>query len=240
MTAIEVALLLIGVVFILGSFFIIEKLSPSELSRVSELSEDELRIVMDRELETAGAKISDMADQAVDLSMNQIQRKMEKDTNEKIMAISEYSDSVMEKLQKINNEVTFLYSMLGDKHTELNESMAQLNDLILACQSVQAQTEAAQLQYQEAQNHPTKDAGEKEPDKTSEEADLRKQPEDLKAQADTDPVEDPDTENSASAKEKILERYRAGEDLKDVARDLGLGYGEVKLIVELYKGEENQ
>ena len=240
MTAIEVALLLIGVVFILGSFFIIEKLSPSELSRVSGLSEDELRIVMDRELETAGAKISDMADQAVDLSMNQIQRKMEKDTNEKIMAISEYSDSVMEKLQKINNEVTFLYSMLGDKHTELNESMAQLNDLILACQSVQAQTEAAQLQYQEAQNHPTKDAGEKEPDKTSEEADLRKQPEDLKAQADTDPVEDPDTENSASAKEKILERYRSGEDLKDVARDLGLGYGEVKLIVELYKGEENQ
>ena len=240
MTAIEVALLLIGVVFILGSFFIIEKLSPSELSRVSELSEDELRIVMDRELETAGAKISDMADQAVDLSMNQIQRKMEKDTNEKIMAISEYSDSVMEKLQKINNEVTFLYSMLGDKHTELNESMAQLNDLILACQSVQAQTEAAQLQYQEAQNHPTKDAGEKEPDKTSEEADLRKQPEDLKAQAGTDPVEDPDTENSASAKEKILERYRSGEDLKDVARDLGLGYGEVKLIVELYKGEENQ
>ena len=207
---------------------------------MSELSEDELRIVMDRELETAGAKISDMADQAVDLSMNQIQRKMEKDTNEKIMAISEYSDSVMEKLQKINNEVTFLYSMLGDKHTELNESMTQLNDLILACQSVQAQTEAAQLQYQEAQNHPTKDAGEKEPDKTSEEADLRKQPEDLKAQAGTDPVEDPDTENSASAKEKILERYRAGEDLKDVARDLGLGYGEVKLIVELYKGEENQ
>ena len=206
---------------------------------MAELSEEELRMVMDRELETAGAKISDMADEAEDLSIRQIQRKMEKDTNEKIMAISEYSDSVMEKLQKINNEVTFLYSMLGDKHTELNESMAQLNDLILACQSVQAQTEAAQLQYQEAQNHPTKDAGEKEPDKTSEEADLRKQPEELKAQADTDPVEDPDTENSASAKEKILERYRSGEDLKDVARDLGLGYGEVKLIVELYKGEEN-
>lgn len=207
---------------------------------MSELSEDELRIVMDRELETAGAKISDMADQAVDLSMNQIQRKMEKDTNEKIMAISEYSDSVMEKLQKINNEVTFLYSMLGDKHTELNESMAQLNDLILACQTVQAQTEAAQLQYQELQNHPMQAAGENEPDKTSEEADRMKQPNDAEGQAEPDPVEDPNTENSASAKEKILERYRAGEDLKDVARDLGLGYGEVKLIVELYKGEENQ
>lgn len=240
MTAIEVALLLIGVVFILGSFFIIEKLSPSELSRVSELSEDELRIVMDRELETAGAKISDMADQAVDLSMNQIQRKMEKDTNEKIMAISEYSDLVMEKLQKINNEVTFLYSMLGDKHAELNASMAQLNDLILECQSVQAQTEAAQLQYQESQNHPMKDAGEKEPDKASEEAGRMKQPEAAEGRTEPDPAEEPDTESSASAKETILERYRAGEDLRDVARDLGLGYGEVKLIVELYKGEENQ
>ena len=79
MTAIEIALLLIGVVFIIGSFFIIEKLSPEELSRVSELSEDELRIVMDRELATAGAKISDVVDQTVDLSINQIQRRMEKD-----------------------------------------------------------------------------------------------------------------------------------------------------------------
>ena len=133
-------------------------------------------MVMDRELETAGAKISDMADQAVDLSMNQIQRKMEKDTNEKIMAISEYSDSVMEKLQKINNEVTFLYSMLGDKHTELNESMAQLNDLILECQAAQAQTEAAKQLYRELQNCPVQDDAANEADKVSDEADEEKQP----------------------------------------------------------------
>ena len=103
MTAIEVALLLIGVVFILGSFFIVEKLSPEDLSRVAELSEEERRMVMNRELGTASAKISDMADDAVDLSLDQIQRRLEKDTNEKIIAISEYSDSAMEKLQKINN-----------------------------------------------------------------------------------------------------------------------------------------
>ncbi len=240
MTAIEVALLLIGVVFILGSFFIIEKLSPTELSRVAELSEDELRMVMDRELETAGAKISDMADQAVDLSMNQIQRKMEKDTNEKIMAISEYSDSVMEKLQKINNEVTFLYSMLGDKHTELNESMAQLNDLILECQAAQAQTEAAKQLYRELQNCPVQDDAANEADKVFDEADEEKQPEELEKQPGLETVEDTDDVVRANIREKILERYRAGEDLKDVARDLGLGFGEVKLIVELYKGEENQ
>ena len=239
MTAIEVALLLIGVVFILGSFFIIEKLSPTELSRVAELSEEELRIVMDRELETAGAKISDMADQAVDLSMNQIQRRLEKDTNEKIMAISEYSDSVMEKLQKINSEVTFLYSMLGDKHTELNESMAQLKDLILECQEMQNQTAAALQQYREQQRSSLQDMEAAETEYGSEETERSRQPENSVILQDSDFGEADDEEKSTNVREAILERYRLGEELKDIARDLGLGYGEVKLIVELYKGEEN-
>ena len=239
MTAIEVALLLIGVVFIIGSFFMIEKLSPTELSRVAELSEDELRIVMDRELETAGAKISDMADQTVDLSINQIQRKMEKDTNEKIMAISEYSDSVMEKLQKINNEVTFLYSMLGDKHTELNESMAQLNDLILECQAAQTQTTAALQQYRELQRSSAQDMESAETENGSEETERSRQPENSVSPSESELVGADGEENSTNVREAILERYRLGEELKDIARDLGLGYGEVKLIVELYKGEEN-
>lgn len=239
MTAIEVALLLIGVIFILGSFFIVEKLSPTDLSRVAELSEEELRIVMDRELETAGAKISDMADQAVDLSMNQIQRKMEKDTNEKIMAISEYSDSVMEKLQKVNNEVTFLYSMLGDKHAELNECMIQLNDLLLECQAAQAQTEAAFHQQQEIQKRQIQETESSEPDKTVKETDQPRQTEAAEIVSQTDMAEVSDEDNSVSAREEILERYHSGEELKDIARDLGLGYGEVKLIVELYKGDEN-
>lgn len=239
MTAIEVALLLIGVVFILGSFFVMEKLSPQELSRVAELSEDELRMVMDRELAAAGAKISDMADEAVDLSMNQIQRTMEKDTNEKIMAISEYSDSVMEKLQKFNNEVTFLYSMLGDKHAELNESMAQLNDLILSCQSAQAQVVALQQQYQEQHIRPVCQTEPPEPDNDPDDVEYARQPERVPDQPEADQMEPESEERSITVKEQILGRYRAGEKLKDIARDLGLGFGEVKLIVELYKGEDD-
>lgn len=239
MTAIEVALLLIGVVFILGSFFVMEKLSPAELSRVAELSEDELRMVMDRELESAGAKISDMADQAVDLSMDQIQRRLERDTNEKIMAISEYSDSVMEKLQKFNNEVTFLYSMLGDKHAELNESMSQLNELVLSCQAAKAQTAALQQQYQELQTRPMQPAEPTETEKSMDTSEYHRQPEGTDDQPEMEPVEAAEEERSVDVREQILERYRAGEELKDIARDLGLGFGEVKLIVELYKGEEN-
>ena len=44
MTMIEIILLLVGCVFMIGSFFISEKLSSSELNKIAELSEDELKI----------------------------------------------------------------------------------------------------------------------------------------------------------------------------------------------------
>lgn len=262
MTAVEVVLILIGVVFLLGSFFVTEKLTPTEISRVAELSEDELRIVMDRELGVASAKISDMVDNTVDLSMDKIQRSMEKESNEKIMAISEYSDSVMEKLKKINNEVTFLYSMLGDKHNELNEGMAQLNGLLLECRAAQeealqkqAEAKLAQRQYQTMQSGRAA-AAEVQPavqvqpvaEQPMEQEELEEALEEaiqMEATAAATmrqaaaEMEAPVTESKDRSREEILARYRSGEDLKDIARDLGLGFGEVKLIVELYKGEVN-
>ena len=42
MTGIVFFLLLTGVVFMVGSFFITERLSPSELNKITELSKDEL------------------------------------------------------------------------------------------------------------------------------------------------------------------------------------------------------
>lgn len=261
MTAVEVVLILIGVVFLLGSFFVTEKLTPTEISRVAELSEDELRIVMDREMGVASAKISDMVDNTVDLSMDKIQRSMEKESNEKIMAISEYSDSVMEKLKKINNEVTFLYSMLGDKHNELNEGMAQLNDLLLECRAAQeealqkqAEAKLAQRQYQTMQNSRTAVAEavqstvqaqpaaepsmeQEELEEAFEEAIQMETTAAASMKQAVDEMEAPVTASKDRSREEILARYHSGEDLKDIARDLGLGFGEVKLIVELYKGE---
>ena len=79
MTAIEVGLLLIGVVFLIGSFFVTEKLSQSEIGEIAKLSETELQTVIERELEIASAKVSDMVDDSVDLSLNKIQRSLDKE-----------------------------------------------------------------------------------------------------------------------------------------------------------------
>ncbi len=311
MAAVEIVLILVGVVFLLGSFFVTEKLSPSEISRVSELSEDELRIVMDRELGVASAKISDMTDQAVDLSMDKVYRSLEKDTNEKIMAISEYSDTVMDQLKKMNNEVTFLYSMLGDKHRELNESIATLDGLIREYQELlkrpaqppQAPVRdapvrnAAPVLRQRARVLPRPSNSRVVPESDGgRAASGDDQAMDSKAQglreavpvshggqaADAVPAQAGQAEQigrvgidapagdvdfageitgsdaylpsaggpddaygddggtGGYVREEILERYRSGEDLRSIARNLHLGYGEVKLTVELYKGVGGQ
>ena len=57
MTGIVFFLLLTGVVFMVGSFFITERLSPSELNKIAELSKDELGRIIDGALADAKSKV---------------------------------------------------------------------------------------------------------------------------------------------------------------------------------------
>ena len=60
MTMIEIILLLVGCVFMIGSFFISEKLSSSELNKIAELSEDELKKIIEREVNNAGTQMDEV------------------------------------------------------------------------------------------------------------------------------------------------------------------------------------
>ena len=231
MTAIEVGLLLIGVVFLIGSFFVTEKLSQSEIGEIAKLSETELQTVIERELEIASAKVSDMVDDSVDLSLNKIQRSLDKETNDKMMAIQEYSDTVLKDLEKTNKEVTFLYSMLGDKHNELQDSIAKMNELTQECDELREQILSLEVEAkhlaEEPVRKPEQEIGNMDALPVMDEADA----EELSTE------ELSDAEQQERRKEEILMRYRGGEDLVDIAKDLNMGFGEVKLIVELYNGE---
>ena len=231
MTAIEVGLLLIGVVFLIGSFFVTEKLSQSEIGEIAKLSETELQTVIERELEIASAKVSDMVDDSVDLSLNKIQRSLDKETNDKMMAIQEYSDTVLKDLEKTNKEVTFLYSMLGDKHNELQDSIAKMNELTQECDELREQIVILEVEAKHVAEEPVR-----KPEQELAKTDAVYEPD----ESDTEELlqEDlTDSEQQERRKKEILMRYRGGEDLVDIAKDLDMGFGEVKLIVELYNGE---
>ena len=136
MTTVEVSLIIIGVIFILVSFFLQEKLSKRDIDQITSLSDAELKIIVEKQLRNADAKVEDIVDEKFDKIMSASERVMERTSNEKIMAISEYSDTVLESMNKTHNEIMFLYSMLNDKHKELTNLAGELSSLPNSLKSV--------------------------------------------------------------------------------------------------------
>lgn len=129
MAGIEIVLILAGIVMMIGSFFITEKLSPSEIDHVAKLNENEMKLLLEKNLNRAKERLSEETDQAVDESFLQLERKIDKETNEKIMAINEYADTVMDDIHKTHDEIMFLYAMLNDRQQEIKNQTEQLKNL---------------------------------------------------------------------------------------------------------------
>lgn len=226
MTGMEIVLFLTGCVFMVGSFFVAEKLSPSELSKIGELSEDELKRIIDREITNAGPKIEDAIETRIEASAENVDRALEKETNEKIMAISEYSDTVLENINKAHNEIMFLYSMLNDKHTELTGMVSDLQRLAADVRNLKENIKTAEepvapeiLPQESFKEVVLEELSEKETDVSTEE------------------VAADNLKKGDSVKKEILKMYKEGIGEIEIAKRLQMGVGEVRLIIGLYRGE---
>ena len=238
MTGVAWILLLIGVVFMIGSFFVTEKLSPSELNQIAELSEEELKRIIDRGLKNAETRIEDAIDEQVDQSSEKVDHSLEKVTNDKIMAISEYSDTVIESMNKTHNEIMFLYSMLNDKHTELTGMAADLQRLAADVRSLEekAPLTAPQAAPERAAAVSAASAVTLVPvekaDTTGRET----------AAAPAEQKEEmPETEETKQEglHAEILKLKKLGMTEVQIAKKLGIGIGEVRLVNGLYRGESD-
>ena len=232
MTGVEIFLLLAGLVFMIGSFFVTEKLSPSELKKIARISEGELKNIINRGLEGADARIEEAVEGQIAASIDKTERALEKETNEKIMAINEYSDTVIENMNKTHSEIMFLYNMLNDKHTELVGLASDLHRLTADVRNVQERVAAAAAAVSAAPQEKSV------PEKASpvEAAEQQTEPAAQTEASETGESEDTEKENH---NKEILILHKKGMSDVEIARQLGLGLGEVKLVIGLYKGDAN-
>lgn len=238
MTEVAWILLLIGVVFMIGSFFVTEKLSPSELNQIAELSEEELKRIIDRGLKNAESRIEDAIDEQVDQSSEKVDRSLEKVTNDKIMAISEYSDTVIESMNKTHNEIMFLYSMLNDKHTELTGMAADLQRLAADVRSLEEKASAIATQAAPERAAAVSTTSAAAP-ATVETADATER--ETAVTPAEQKEETPETEETKQEglHAEILKLRKLGMTEVQIARKLGIGIGEVRLVNGLYRGESD-
>ncbi len=90
------------------------------------LMEREIRELVRREVEDQKETIETMVDDTVDVSLDRTERAMERISNEKLSAIGEYSDTVINDIHKNHDEVMFMYDMLNDKHKNLTSVVSEV------------------------------------------------------------------------------------------------------------------
>ena len=65
MTIIEIILLVVGMILILASFWVTEKLSPDELKHISELSKEEMGVMLEHELEKSKERVVEIVENKI-------------------------------------------------------------------------------------------------------------------------------------------------------------------------------
>ncbi|MCR4989359.1 MAG: hypothetical protein K6A38_00645 [Lachnospiraceae bacterium] len=116
-------LLGLGIIVFVLSFIIPVK---SEDEKATEFSQEMIKDLVGREVESAKGQITDIVDETVNYAMEKTERSMDRITNEKMMAVNEYSETVLEEINKNHQEVVFLYDMLNDKHENLKNTVTEV------------------------------------------------------------------------------------------------------------------
>lgn len=239
------------------------------------ISEDEVRKLIDKELEDVKEHISDIVDEAITYAIEKTERSMERLANEKIMAINEYSDTVLEEINKNHKEVLFLYDMLNDKHDSIKDIVSEANKTV---EEVKQTLKDAEITAREAEET-AKEVGETvksrvntvfdddfvpimpprveiihDPDAEYDYVAKEEPTFDMDELRQFIPVNDEifgngiqgnepeymsqaeENENTRNSNDRIRELHKAGKSNMAIAKELGLGIGEVKLVIDLFEG----
>lgn len=314
MEIIEIVLLILGIIVFIVSYFIPDK--KDEMTS-GGLSEEEIRKLVRDEYEQSKEKADNLTDETISYTMEKAERQLERITNEKMMAMGEYSDTILNQISKNHQEVVFLSDMLNNNKNDLTVFLGQaIQDAkeanSLAQEAVENSKKAsddAKVAYEKSvtamdnsvvaednmlnarriiqgeekkvpkspnlddiipefdtyeppailgdksvETKKADDAEAKEVDKSkdSDKADVKETVKESKktktkessktkigkkAQAENMPSFKFDMGNASPGNnnEKILKLHNQGKSNVAIAKELGLGVGEVKLVIDLFK-----
>ncbi len=252
MTTLEIILLILGVLIFVGSFIVPE--TKSEMDETDKgMTQEQIREMLKEEVKGVRDQVEDTVEETVSYSMEKTERALERITNEKLSAISEYTETVLNDIHKSHEEVLFLFDMLNDKHeniketaTEVNKAVKEANVVVQEADIVKKEvSEAAQaldeafkpmeisaleILQQSAPVPETERAEKRKPKKSETKKETKPEVSNISLQFDSAQG------TSDNNNEKILQMHQKGKSNVAIAKELGLGVGEVKLVIDLFKG----
>ena len=231
MTMLEIVLLLIGIICIAVSFMFSVKLDGPEKTqstgtKLSDNQKEDIR----RQITSVFNEQTVRITQTVE---DRTRDELERLSNQKIKELAEYSDTVLGEINKSHNEVMFLYDMLNEKSKEVHNNIRDM----------QKAADKQKASIDRESPHAPKDNT--DPDKNHmEEAALLYNAE-ISAAVDANKAVPVSTDENVQAdgvetgdnkRDNVLKLYKQGKSVIEIAKTLGIGVGEVRLVIDLFKG----
>ena len=227
MGILEIVLLIAGVIIFTGSFFL--PLGGEKNTGIDQkAAKEEIHGLVEEEMNNVRSKMQDKMEETSEDAIEKAERALERLTNEKIMAVNEYSDTVLQEIHKNHEEAMFLYDMLNSKHANIKDTVSKMDKAVKAAENKTLENKTAE----------NKAAAEKTAGTVAEE----KTADASQTESLIHPENSPEigfmgetVQEGQNNNEKILEMHRQGKSTVAIAKELGLGVGEVKLVIDLYK-----
>ena len=227
MGILEIVLLIAGIIIFTGSFFL--PLGGEKNTGIDQkAAKEEIHSLVEEEMNTVRSKMQDKMEETSGDAIEKAERSLERLTNEKIMAVNEYSDTVLQEIHKNHEEAMFLYDMLNSKHANIKDTVSKIDKAVKAAENKTAENKTVE----------DKAAADKTAGTVAEE----KKADTSQTESLIQPENSPEigfmgetVQEGQNNNEKILEMHRQGKSTVAIAKELGLGVGEVKLVIDLYK-----
>ena len=145
----EIILIVIGIGLVIAGYAIPAK---KDVDEAGAISREEVENMVSEEVESAKGRIDDIVDETINYAIEKTERSMDRLSNEKMMAVSEYSDTVLDQINKSHEEVVFLYDMLNDKHENLKETVAEAERTASSVRDTIKEAEASKTQITSLKN----------------------------------------------------------------------------------------
>ena len=232
MSPLEIALMMIGIITIIVSSRMIDQSGKTEKKPINlpfsfdnNVTEEDKSKLMD--------KLKDLLTDISEETIIRTDDTLSKLSNEKIMVVSEFSDQILEKIKRNHEEVIFLYNMLNDKEKELKAAVKEIDSSKKIVQDILVSKASAEKT--QATKNSKNQLSEKSLIQASQ---IDKQGNALHSQAPTFPNTPVLNSLSSNNNTQILALYSQGKTVMEISKILGLGQGEVKLVIDLFKGKK--
>ena len=237
MGILEIVLLIAGIIIFTGSFFL--PLGGEKNTGIDQkAAKEEIHSLVEEEMNTVRSKMQDKMEETSGDAIEKAERSLERLTNEKIMAVNEYSDTVLQEIHKNHEEAMFLYDMLNSKHANIKDTVSKIDKAVKAAENKTAENKMAENKTAGNKAAEDKSTTDKPAGTVAEE----KKADTSQTESLIQPKNSPEigfmgetVQEGQNNNEKILEMHRQGKSTVAIAKELGLGVGEVKLVIDLYK-----